>query len=255
MFALSCRREDLIREPERPLGLRESVIYTKAVALRQQRRPLAYITGEGWFYGHPFKINRAVLIPRPETEMLVDFAVEKAATLSLSPLIADIGTGSGCIAVSIALKLPAARIFAVDISPLALNVARKNVRRHAVDAQVTVVEGDLLSPLSGTKLDLILSNPPYIAAADVPGLMPEVGIYEPSLALYDGAGEDGTQVHRRLYREARAILRPGGWLAMEAGFGQAATLCSVAAQCGYKSVEIRQDFSGIARVVVAQWIV
>ena len=130
-WVLKARREDLAREPERALTERERVIFAKAVALRAERRPLPYITGEQWFYGRAFKINRAVLIPRPETELLVTAALEKCQGVP-APRLADIGTGSGCLAVTLAAERPDAHVWATDISPDALNVARKNAVRHGV---------------------------------------------------------------------------------------------------------------------------
>jgi release factor glutamine methyltransferase len=252
MFALNARREDLIREPERLLDSRQELIFNKAISLRAERRPLAYITGESWFYGRSFKVNRAVLIPRPETEILVEFAIEKAKQESGKTSLADIGTGSGCIAVSIALELPDSEIFAVDTSEFALLVARKNILRHAVQNRVNLLHGDLLSPLSSKQFNVIVSNPPYIAKRDVAELMPEVGMYEPSLALHEGAGEDGTDIHKRLLEGGRSVLISGGWIGLEVGLGQADSVCSYAEQYGYKSIETRQDFAGIDRVVVAQ---
>jgi release factor glutamine methyltransferase len=253
MFALSMRREQIILENNRPLTARERLIFDKALSLRAERRPLAYITGERWFYGRPFKINRAVLIPRPETEMLVDFAIEKSDKLD-SKQIADIGTGSGCIAVSIALELPNAGVTAVDLSRLALLLAMKNVKRHHVENRVTLLEGDLLDPLVGKKFDMIISNPPYIPPSDLPGLMPEVANYEPELALWKGAGEDGMMLHRRLLDGGRSLLSGGGWIAMEVGTGQADSICSFAEEYGYKRIQARPDLGGIERVVAAQWL-
>jgi release factor glutamine methyltransferase len=253
MFALNCSREDIVREPERTFSPREELIFDKAIALRVLRRPLAYITGKQWFYGLEFKVNRAVLIPRPETEMLVEFALEQLPMISSEPLIADIGTGSGCIAVSIAKNAPETRIVAVDVSEMALRLAKKNAEGHSVQWRVKLFQGDLLEPLRDYKFDLIVSNPPYIADADISGLMPEVGQYEPALALYAGAGDDGTGLHRQLIDGSRALLKNGGWLAMEVGLGQANAVCSFAIECGYKPVEVRQDLAGIDRIVVAQW--
>ena len=138
VWVLKARREDLAREPERALTERERVIFAKAVALRAERRPLPYLTGEQWFYGRPFKINRAVLIPRPETELLVTAVLEKCRGVP-SPALADIGTGSGCLAVSLAAELPDARVWATDLSPEALRVARKNAVRHGVMDRMTLL--------------------------------------------------------------------------------------------------------------------
>jgi len=256
LWILKCRREDLVREPERVLTDRELLIYEKAVSLRTMRRPLPYLTGEAWFYGRPFKINRAVLIPRPETEMLVEAAREfcRAAT---APMLADIGTGSGCLAVTLASELPTSRIWATDLSADALKLARKNVVRYALEERVTLLRGDLLAPLPPElRCDVILSNPPYITEAEMSTLQPEVRDYEPRLALSgDGgaSGTDGTALHRRLLAEAPAYLKPGGWLLLEVGLGQAKIVAEAARDGGYTEVAIREDIAGIGRVVISRW--
>jgi release factor glutamine methyltransferase len=256
-WTLKVSRTDLVREPERVLTGRERIIYEKAVALRTERRPLPYITGEAWFYGRPFKINRAVLIPRPETEDLVTAALERYAGLS-APRLADIGTGSGCLAVTLALERPDSHVWATDLSPDALTLARKNVVRHGLKARVTLALGDLLAPLPpDVRFDVIVSNPPYIPQAEVPTLQPEVRDYEPLLALSgdgDAAGLDGTALHRRLLREAPAYLQPNGWLLLEVGQGQAETVRAEAEALGYRDTAIRPDLSGIGRVVVGRYV-
>lgn len=256
-WTLKAMREDLAREPERLLTDRERIIYEKAVALRTARRPLPYITGEAWFYGRPFKINRAVLIPRPETEELVSAALEKCVGRNALH-IADIGTGSGCLAVTLALERPDAFVWATDLSGDALKLAHKNVVRHGVESRLTLAHGDLLAPLPpDIRFDMIVSNPPYIPVADVLTLQPEVRDYEPHLALSgDGAaaGPDGTDLHRRLLREASAHLKPGGWLLLEVGQGQAETVLAEAQALGYRDAAIRLDLSGIGRVVLGQYV-
>lgn len=255
-WALKCRREDLAREPERILGEREHLIFQKAVALRAQRRPLAYITGEQVFYGRSFKINRAVLIPRPETELLVEAAVEKCANIP-APVLADIGTGSGCLAVSLACERPDAKILATDLSRLALLVTRKNVVRYGVQNRLTLCEGDLLAPLPpDLAFDVIVSNPPYVTAGELPDLQPEVRDYEPPLALVgqdDASGPDGTALHRRLLQEGTPFLKPGGWLLMEVGMGQADAVAEFAKLLGYSAVAVQNDYAGIPRIVLARW--
>jgi len=255
-WTLKCRREDLAREPERKLTGREQIIFEKAVSLRTERRPLPYITGESWFYGRPFKINRAVLIPRPETEMLVELALRICQNLT-TPRLADIGTGSGCLAVTLACELPTTQIWATDLSGDALKLARKNLARWGVSERVTLLQGDLLAPLPAEeKFDLIISNPPYVTVADWAHLQPEVRDYEPSLALFgeDGAaGPEGTSLHRRLLAEARAYLKPGAFLLLEVGQGQAESVAKAARETGYTDVAIPQDMAGIGRVVMGSW--
>lgn len=255
-WALKCRREDLAREPERVLTNRELLILEKAVALRAQRRPLAYITGEQVFYGRSFKINRAVLIPRPETELLVEAALEKCANIP-APVLADIGTGSGCVAVTLACERPDGHVWATDLSRLALLVTRKNVVRYGVQNRLTLCEGDLLAPLPpDLAFDVIVSNPPYVTAGELPGLQPEVRDYESPLALVgqdDASGPDGTALHRRLLQEGTPFLKPGGWLLMEVGMGQADAVAKFAELLGYSAVAVQNDYAGIPRIVLARW--
>ena len=254
-WVLKARREDLAREPERSLSEREGVIFAKAAVLRAERRPLPYITGEQWFYGRLFKINRAVLIPRPETELLVEAALEKSRGTP-TPRFADIGTGSGILAVTLASERPDAFVDATDISADALTLARKNVVRHGAEDRVTLLRGDLLAPLrSHANYDVIVSNPPYVTEADLPALQPEVRDYEPTLALSGepgAVGPDGTRLHRRLLNESNPLLRPGGWLMLEVGQGQAKAVAAYAQEHGWAEVSVRHDFAGIGRVVLAR---
>jgi len=254
-WVLKARREDFAREPERMLTERERVIFAKAVSLRAERRPLPYITGEQWFYGRPYKINRAVLIPRPETELLAEAALEKSGGRP-TPRLADIGVGSGILAVTLACERTDAHVDATDLSADALTLARKNVVRHGVLDRVTLLQGSLLAPLpSGLLYDAIISNPPYVLEEDLPALQPEVRDYEPTLALSGepgAVGPDGTALHRRLLSESKPRLKPGGWLLLEAGQGQAETVAKAAQIMGYVEVSIRNDFAGIGRVVLAR---
>ena len=255
-WTLKARREDLARAPERALTGREQVIFDKAVSLRAQRRPLPYITGEAWFYGRAFKINRAVLIPRPETEDLARAALDAVRHVP-SPRLADIGTGSGCLAVTLALERPDAQLWATDLSGDALKTARKNAVRYELTERITLLPGDLLAPLPpDVRLDAVVSNPPYITQAEVPQLPPEVQGYEPHLALSgdgDAAGPDGTALHRRLLAESPAVLNPGGWLLLEVGLGQADTVADAARAAGYREVSVLNDLSSIGRVVQGRW--
>ena len=254
-WTLKAGREDLAREPERVLTGRERIIFEKAVSLRVLRRPLPYITGEAWFYGRPFKINRAVLIPRPETELLADLALQACCNLR-NPKIADIGTGSGCLAVTLACERPDALVWATDLSADALKEARKNVVRYGLPDRVSLLHGDLLGALpSELRLDIVVSNPPYVTEAELPDLAPEVRDYEPRLALSglgDAAGADGTALHRRILTEARPFLKPGGSVLLEVGQGQAERVAETAQGFGYIAVAVSEDFSAIGRVVSAQ---
>jgi len=210
---------------------------------------------EQYFYGRPFKINRAVLIPRPETELLVECALEALRDVAC-PVIADIGVGSGCIAVTLACERPDAVLWGVDLSGDALKLARKNVTRYGVGDRLTLVQGDLLASLRrDVRFDLIVSNPPYVTEADLADLQPEVRDYEPALALCGDAGAvgiDGTARHRRLIAEAPTVLKPGGWLTMEVGMGQADAVAEMARAAGYENVAIGNDLASIGRAVLAQ---
>ena len=260
-WVIKGRREDLAREPERVLTKREEIVFDKAVQLRSQRRPIPYITGEASFYGREFKINRGVLIPRPETELQVEIVRDFASHFEPNaPIrVADIGTGSGCIAVSIACELPAASVVATDISRLALLLAAKNVRRHGVADRVQLRHGDLCGPLyPAEEFDIIVSNPPYIDLSEAASLMPEVRDYEPAWALYGVESADGAAVNehglprrirRRLMEQAQPHLKPGGLLAVEIGLGQAKDAVSDAAEIGYRELAIVEDHAGIPRIL------
>ncbi len=253
-WTLKARREELARAPERELTEREAIIFAKAVSLRVLRRPLPYITGEAWFYGRAFKINRAVLIPRPETEGLAELALAACRDIQ-RPKMADIGTGSGCLAVTLAAERADASVWATDLSADALKEARKNVVRYGLTERVSLLHGDLLGPLpNGLPLDIIVSNPPYVTEAEMAGLPPEVRDYEPRLALSglgDAAGMDGTALHRRILAEAPPYLKPGGRVLLEVGQGQAQTVAGVARALDYTDVTVAADYAQIGRVVSA----
>jgi len=221
------------------------------LARRLGREPLAYLLGEWEFYGRPFFITPDVLVPRPETELLVE-AVLDWTREHRAAVLADIGAGSGAIAVSLALELPRARIVAVDLSPAALAVTRRNAARHGVRERLVLLEGDLLEPVRQAELaplDAIVANLPYIAEEEYITLMPEVREHEPSLALR--AGEGGLALIRRLIAEAPPLLAPGGLLALEVGAGQAEEVARLLAENGWRRFRIIEDYSGIPRHVLA----
>lgn len=218
---------------------------------RSAREPLQYLLGTQEFFGLEFLVGPEVLIPRPETELLVEEVRRHGRTVA-APLICDVGTGSGCIAVALARALPSARLFAIDRSASAIALARKNAARHGVQEHIAFLEGDLLHPLKDLDLNgqlaAIVSNPPYISEEELATLQPEVRLYEPRLAL-DG-GPDGLVVHRRLLREALEFLVPGGLLAVEVGQGQAEKVIKIAVeQEAYGQIRTIRDAAGIERVV------
>lgn len=228
------------------------------LARRADREPLQYLLGTQEFCGLEFEVEPSVLIPRPETELLVEAAVRCAGMQPAAgrrPIVADVGTGSGCIAVSLARRLPLAVLYATDRSAEALRVAGRNVERHGVAGQVTFLEGDLLKPLRARglsgRVDIVVSNPPYIAEREWEALQPEVRLFEPRIAL--AGGEDGLAVYRRLVQEAVDLLNADGWLIMEVGQGQADSVRALLDGPGrYGAVDVRPDQAGIDRVIYAQ---
>ncbi len=232
-------------------GLR---IFEKSIDRRSVREPLQYITGIQEFWGLPFKVTPDVLIPRPETEFVVEAAV-KAAAKATSPVIIDLGTGSGCIAVSLAKGLPQAQVFAVDRSEKALAIARQNAQRNGVADRIRFLEGDLFGPVEELDLrgrvDVIVTNPPYVKAGDLAGLQPEVRDFEPEMALI--AGPEGTESAKKIIPQAPEYLKTGGSLIMEMGIGQAAALGKIIDDTRkFGSMEIVKDLAGIERVIVAE---
>ncbi len=223
--------------------------FKNLVMRRRAGEPIQYITGEAEFYGLPFRVTRDVLIPRPETEHLVEKALDVAARFA-QPRIADIGAGSGAIAIALAHKLPRAKITAIDLSAAALGVARKNAARNLAEEKIRFLEGDLLEPVAGEQFEIIVSNPPYVPAADRATLSVEVRDFEPPLALF--AGEDGQEVVRRLIPAACAALAPGGFLLLEIGHGQSDSIRRILAHSGFEQIEFIPDLQGIPRVAWAQ---
>ncbi len=222
------------------------------VARRAAREPLQYLTGVQEFWSLTFRVTPAVLIPRPETEGLVEAFLR--LNRAPDPIVVDIGTGSGCLAVVAALEIPAARVYASDVSGEALEVARRNAAAHGVAGRIDFRPGDLFEPFRGADLDgrvdFILTNPPYVGEADLPGLMPEVRDHEPRAALL--GGPDGLEAHRRLVRESPEFLKPGGHLLAEIGLGQETALRALyAAQPRLDLVAFQPDLAGIPRVLIA----
>jgi release factor glutamine methyltransferase len=211
--------------------------------------PMQYISGETEFRGLPFLVNRHVLIPRPETEHLVEKVVALAAEFR-RPRILDVGTGSGAIAISIRHACPDAIVTATEISEPALDLARRNAERLGFTKRVRFLQGDLLAPVAGERFDIIVSNPPYVPERDRASLSVEVRDYEPAQALF--AGEDGLAIYRRLIPAAFGALAPGGFLAMEIGFGQEFAIAALLAASRFTQIEFTTDLQGIPRVASAQ---
>lgn len=224
------------------------------ITRRVNREPLQYILGTQEFCGLEFTVNPAVLIPRPETELLVEYVAQRIAA-DRQATIADVCTGSGCIAVAIARLRPRARVIATDLSSPSLVVARENALRHGMDDRITWLEGDLLGALADRQLegqvDVIVSNPPYIAEAEWATLQPEVKLFEPRSALV--AGPQGTELHERLLQESDRYLSPSGAVIMEIGAGQGRAIRRIVEQIpGYRFHRLVYDEAGLERVVIVE---
>jgi release factor glutamine methyltransferase len=251
--ALKLRRLDLYLRFDQPLVDAELAAIRTLVERRRKLEPIAYILGARDFYGRSFAVDRRVLIPRPETEGVIE------AALALLPPRAegvthralDVCAGSGCIAITLACERPDVTVDAVELSAAAAEVARANAERLGVSDRVRVFEGSLYKPLeAGVRYAVITSNPPYIPTAEVDTLMPDVSEYEPRLAL-DG-GEDGASVLRPLFAGARARLLDGAAIVVEIGYDQSALAQSIAREAGFTDVTVREDLAKIERVVVAR---
>jgi len=246
--ALGFDRIKLIVEAERPLAEGELGRYRELIKRRRNGEPIAYILGRREFFALPFRVDRRVLIPRPDTETLVESALAGTQAQHLYGRLLDLCTGSGCVAVAFAKARPTWRVTAVDLSPDAAALARENVRRAGVVHNVSVLEGDLFGALSpDAKFELITANPPYIPSGEIAGLDTDVRDFEPRLAL-DG-GEDGLVIIRRLLDAAPRYLVPGGMLAMEVGFDQAPAVAALFEGAGFVDIARARDLAGVERVV------
>jgi release factor glutamine methyltransferase len=225
--------------------------YEAAVQRRALREPAAYITGLREFWGLPLEVTPAVLIPRPETELIVEAVIEISGADRLRQIhIADACTGSGNLAIALAHELPGALIVATDISNEALQVARRNATRHGVASRLRFVQAHILDGLRGP-FDVIVANPPYVRQSDRPALQPEVRDHEPSVALFGGAR--GTELVASVVEQAASRLLPGGYLAFEFGFGQDVQVEELIAETPALSlIDLKRDLQGIARTAVAR---
>ncbi len=229
--------------------------YEAACNRRTRREPLQYILGMQEFWGLEFRVTPDVLIPRPETELVVETALAIAKSLDRQATIVDIGTGSGCIAISLAKELPSAHFFAIDASEKALAVARGNSDKHGVSDRIRFLQGDLLKPLEELsvrgQIEILVSNPPYVRSGERNTLQAEVRNYEPAAALF--SGPSGTEIHQRIIAEAPAYLRLHGALIMEIGMGQTKMLREMlSASDAYTAPVFLKDLAGIERVVTAR---
>jgi release factor glutamine methyltransferase len=242
---LGCDQTALLTHPERILSAAESEQFERLLKRRLASEPIQYLTGVQEFFGLHFAVSPAVLIPRPETEHLVE-AVLQRFEREAEVRIVDVGTGSGAIAVALAHSMPHSRVTAVDLFPAALEVARRNAERHGVIDRLTLLPSDLLAAVGSEGFDAVVANPPYIAAGEV--LEPQVANYEPHSALY--AGPTGLEIYERLIPQAARVLKPGGWLMLEIGYGQSPALRNL--MHGWAVVTLVNDLQGIPRVVLGQ---
>ena len=252
--ALRLPAHHVVTDRDRLLIPAELVAVRGLVKRRVAREPLQYILGTQEFCGLEFDVSQAILIPRPETELLVEYVAQRISA-EREATIVDVCTGSGCIAVALARLRPRARVIATDLSTPSLNVARQNAVRHAVGERIIWLEGDLLGALAEHKLegqiDVIVSNPPYIAEADWATLQPEVRLFEPRAALV--AGPQGTELHERLLQEADRYLSPTGAVIMEIGAGQAPAMRRIIERMAeYRFHRLIYDEAGLERVVIVE---
>ena len=272
MFTLGCDRAYLYGHPERELTADEQSRYEEALGLRSKGIPAQYITGHQEFWGMDLIVSPAVLIPRPETEHVIEVVlgliasaenrtgetpvppqtnsiVERRASPPGHPChVVDVGTGSGCIALALAKELPEAEIHATDISPAALEIAEANAARHQMTSRVQFHDTDLLKSLPRGYFDFVVSNPPYVGESEEDSVQLEVRKFEPRSAVF--AGSTGLEVIERLIPQAREALKPGGWLVMEISGTIAERVRGLL--CAWDNVEITKDLQGISRIVSAQ---
>ena len=245
---LGCDRASLLASPGAAVAAEAEQDFRGLVAERARRVPLQHLTGSQAFWKHEFRVTPEVLIPRPETELLVEMALELLRGTA-GPVVVDVGTGSGCIALSLAAERPDARLHATDISASALAVARDNARRLGFEERVDFRAGQLLEPVAELEGqgDLVVSNPPYVDTGERDGLEPEVREHEPELALFPPG--DALSVYRRLLPDAFAWLRPTGFLAVEIAPNLAEPVTGLFASAGFEAVRVANDLAGRARVV------
>ncbi len=247
--ALGIDRVKVIVDGDRLLSPHELEAIRTLFKRRRTLEPVAYLRGFREFYGRPFRVDKRVLVPRPDTEILVEVALSRLRGRDLGARVVDLCTGSGCVAITLKLERPTITVDATDLSEGAIEVARDNAQRLGAVWNVRFAVGDLFAPLGAPRpnYDLVVANPPYIPTGDIAGLQPDIRDHEPHLAL-DG-GRDGLDFVRRIAREAPSWLRPGGALAMEIGAGQAAEVERILRASGFDDVTRTKDYGGHERVV------
>jgi release factor glutamine methyltransferase len=250
MFVLSVNRAYLYAYPERELSIPEQSHYDDAIVQRTNGVPSQYITGHQEFWGLDFIVSPAVLIPRPETEHLVETVLELAGEVP-QPRIVDVGTGSGCIALAVANELKSAEIYAVDLSAEALDIARANAARLQLDGRVKFLQSNVLESLAGVQdFDFVVSNPPYVGLDEADKVQRSVFEHEPRMAVF--SGDSGLDVIRPLIAQSHVALKPGGWLAMEIGYSMRDAVLALLAPTLWDVPTVVLDLQGIPRVIAAR---
>lgn len=245
---LQWDRATWITRADEPASPEFLAAFDTLIDRRATREPVAYIVGSREFYGRDFLVNPDVLIPRPESELIIDYALQRMPAGQFARAI-DVGTGSGALGLTLACERPEWHVEVSDISAAAVAVARRNAKALGVADRVTFLIGDFLEPTMGL-FDVIVSNPPYVARRDQPGMSPDVRDHEPHVALF--GGQDGMDLPRRFLAQAAERLTPDGWLAMEFGYGMQDPVEDAARACGLEVVEVLEDLQGIARTLVAR---
>jgi release factor glutamine methyltransferase len=246
--ALATSRTQLVIDAKKPLAPEELARFRDMVKRRRAHEPVAYVLGEREFYGRSFRVDKRVLVPRPDTETLVDVALARTEACSMSMRALDLCTGSGCVAITLAKQRPTARVHATDLSPDALAVAAENAQRLGA-YNLSLSRGDLFEaiPSGLAPFDVVTANPPYIATAEIASLARDIKEHEPRLALDGGA--DGLSLVRRIVAGAPEVLTPGGVLAVEVGAGEAHAAARLFEERGFSNVMITRDYGRIERVV------
>ena len=241
---------EVYAHPEKEIDRETINKFQNLLERRVKKEPIAYIIGEKEFYSKTYKVNPSVLIPRPETELLVDETLELAKQIG-SPLILEIGTGSGCIAVTLASYCNQAKIVASDISQRALNVAKENVNKHSQNDKITLTKADMLSSFKNDSFDIVVSNPPYITETQFDLLESEVKDFEPKIALT--GGENGLCYIKEIISDSTRVLKDGGWCVLEIGYNQRKEVENIFTDCGFIDISSTKDLNGIERVIKAKW--
>jgi release factor glutamine methyltransferase len=250
MFVLGVNRAHLYAHPERELNSEEQASYDDVIAQRSTGMPSQYITGHQEFWGLDFVVSPAVLIPRPETEHLVETVLELARYL-VKPRVVDVGTGSGCIALALANELKTAEVYAVDLSADALEIARANAARLQLDDRVKFLQSNVLEALADVHdFDFVVSNPPYVGKNEADKVQRSVFEFEPRIAVF--SGESGLDVIRPLIEQGHAALKPGGWLAMEIGYSMRDMVLELLYPTMWDNIRVVPDLQGIPRVIAAR---